>query len=133
MLSCACFIIYKLRSVLAILSLYLVFELAYSEADAKIIYHLFTMFVYFFPIFGAIIADSWLGKFKTIFYVSCIYAIGNVVLSLSSIGPLHLPQRYVSFHRCLISRISHGWKKHTFYFNVCEANFKYFYITQIFT
>lgn len=49
------------------------------------------MFVYFFPIFGAMLADSWLGKFKTIFYVSIIYAIGNIVLAMAATPPLHMP------------------------------------------
>lgn len=56
------------------------------------VYHLFVFFVYFAPVFGAIIADSWLGKFATILYLSIIYAIGNVVVSLAAIGPLGLPQ-----------------------------------------
>lgn len=48
----------------AILSLYLAEKLRYSDNDSVVIYHVFIMFVYFFPIFGAMIADSWLGRFK---------------------------------------------------------------------
>lgn len=29
-------------------------------------------------------SDSWLGKFKTIFYLSCVYALGSVVLAFTS-------------------------------------------------
>ncbi|KAF7265076.1 hypothetical protein GWI33_021539, partial [Rhynchophorus ferrugineus] len=76
-----------------ILILYLTNILLYNEADAKIIYHTFTMFVYFFPVFGAIISDSWLGKFKTILYVSMIYACGSILLALSSVEPLNIPQK----------------------------------------
>lgn len=47
-------------------------------------FHAYTMMVYFFPIIGAMIADSWLGKFKTIFYLSVVYAIGNATLSAAS-------------------------------------------------
>lgn len=36
--------------------------------------------------FGAIIADSFVGKFRTIFYISIVYAIGQVVLTIGSIG-----------------------------------------------
>lgn len=54
------------------------------------------MFVYFFPVFGAMLADSLLGKFKTIFYVSMIYAIGNIVLALAATPPLHMPGREFS-------------------------------------
>lgn len=51
------------------------------------------MLVYFFPVLGAIIADSFLGKFNTILYLSMVYAAGNIVLALSAIGPLNLPDR----------------------------------------
>lgn len=80
---------------LAVLSLYLKNVLDFSEPDAKILYHMFIFFVYFFPVFGAILADSFLGKFRTIFYVSIVYAIGNVVLALASATPLNIPQVYV--------------------------------------
>lgn len=54
------------------------------------------MLAYFFPVIGAIIADSLLGKFRTILYISFIYVAGNIILSLSSITPLGLPSREFS-------------------------------------
>ena len=55
---------------------------AMSEEDAKVYYHLFAAGVYFFPIFGAILADAVLGKFRTIFYLSIVYCVGNFALAL---------------------------------------------------
>lgn len=49
------------------------------------------MFVYFLCLFGAIISDSWLGKFKTILYLSMVYVIGSAVVTLGSVPPLNLP------------------------------------------
>lgn len=49
------------------------------------------MFIYFLCTFGAILSDSWLGKFRTIFYLSIIYVIGSVIVTLGSIPPLNLP------------------------------------------
>jgi len=80
---------------LAVLSLYLFNMLEYSEDTSTIIYHVFTSFAYFFPLVGAIISDSWLGKFNTIFYLSIIYALGQVILSLSAATPVGLPARSV--------------------------------------
>ena len=37
-----------------------------SNSEATYWYHIFTSAVYFTPIFGAIISDAFLGKFKTI-------------------------------------------------------------------
>ncbi|MCC6123673.1 MAG: POT family MFS transporter [Pirellulales bacterium] len=52
-----------------------------SEEQAKTYYHLFVAGVYFFPILGAIIADAFWGKFRTIFYLSIVYCIGNFSLA----------------------------------------------------
>ena len=37
------------------------------------------------PPAGAILADSYLGKFKTIFYISIIYSIGNAVMAVTAV------------------------------------------------
>ena len=41
-----------------------------SDTDATFWYHLFTTAVYFTPIFGAILSDAFLGKYKTILLLS---------------------------------------------------------------
>ena len=48
----------------AVLTLYLRNILKYDEDYSTVIYHLFSGLCYFFPVFGAILADSYLGKFK---------------------------------------------------------------------
>ena len=68
----------------AILVLFFRNVLAYNEDSATEYYHIFSMACYFTPVLGAIIADSLLGKFRTIFYISILYAIGNIVLSYAS-------------------------------------------------
>jgi proton-dependent oligopeptide transporter, POT family len=52
-----------------------------SEEQAKGCYHLFVAGVYFFPILGAILADAVWGKFRTIFYLSLVYCLGNFALA----------------------------------------------------
>lgn len=71
--------------------LYLTRKLGYDDDNATIVYHTFTTLVYFMCTFGAILSDSWLGKFKTILYLSIVYAIGSTVVSLGAIPPLGLP------------------------------------------
>jgi POT family proton-dependent oligopeptide transporter len=53
-----------------------------SENDAGKWYHLFVASNYFFPIFGAVLADAFLGKFRTIFWLSIVYCFGHLALSL---------------------------------------------------
>lgn len=71
--------------------LYLQRKLDYDDDTSTVLFHIFTSLVYFVPIFGAILADSFLGKFKTILYLSIIYSIGSVVISLGAVPILNLP------------------------------------------
>lgn len=72
------------------------------------LYHAFTMFVYFFPVFGAILSDSYLGKFRTIFFLSIVYASGSILLSLTAIDPLSIPQKAFSMLALLLIAIGTG-------------------------
>ncbi|XP_054707917.1 solute carrier family 15 member 1-like [Uloborus diversus] len=84
---CERFTYYGMRTILTI---YFTQELLYSHDTGTILYHLFGFVAYFSPVFGAIIADSWLGKFKTILYISIIYCIGSIITSVGAI-PTDLP------------------------------------------
>lgn len=57
-----------------------------GEAEARASYHLFSSGVYFFPIIGAIIADAFLGKYRTILWVSILYCAGHSCLALGDTG-----------------------------------------------
>ncbi|XP_034254541.1 peptide transporter family 1-like [Thrips palmi] len=85
---CERFSFYALRTVLV---LFLKDKLFLTEDDATIVFHAFNMTCYLFPIVGGIISDSWLGKFRTILYLSLLYAVGNVVVALASWRALGLP------------------------------------------
>lgn len=43
------------------------------------------MMVYLMGIFGSILSDVWLGKFRTIFYLSFVYVIGSAVVAISAV------------------------------------------------
>jgi proton-dependent oligopeptide transporter, POT family len=55
-----------------------------AEAKSNEMVHLFVTLAYFAPLIGGILADWFFGKYKVILYVSIIYAIGNLVLALST-------------------------------------------------
>ncbi|XP_078402155.1 solute carrier family 15 member 1-like [Cetorhinus maximus] len=82
---CERFSYYGMR---ALLVLYFRYFLRWDEDLATAVYHAFVALCYLTPILGAIIADSWLGKFKTIVYLSIVYTIGQLVISISSIADL---------------------------------------------
>jgi len=65
--------------------LYLTNKLGYNEETATVLFHTFTMLVYIFPLIGALIADGWLGKYKTILYLSLVYSLGAMVVSFGAV------------------------------------------------
>lgn len=52
----------------AVLVLYLTSILQYDEDESTIIYHMTVFLAYFAPLFGAIVSDSYLGKFKYVHF-----------------------------------------------------------------
>ncbi len=52
-----------------------------NEGDANFYYHLFVASNYFFPMLGAIIADAFWGKFRTVFWISLVYCMGCLALA----------------------------------------------------
>uniref|UniRef100_A0A8C1BCC4 Solute carrier family 15 member 2 n=1 Tax=Cyprinus carpio carpio TaxID=630221 RepID=A0A8C1BCC4_CYPCA len=69
----------------AVLTLYFIHYLNWDKDLSTAVYHAFSSLCYFTPLLGALIADSWLGKFKTIIYLSIVYVIGHVVKSVGAI------------------------------------------------
>ncbi|KAK1876521.1 Solute carrier family 15 member 1 [Dissostichus eleginoides] len=82
---CERFSYYGMRAVLV---LYFKYFLKWDDDFATTIYHTFVALCYLTPILGAIVADSWLGKFKTIVYLSIVYTLGQVVMAISAIHDL---------------------------------------------
>lgn len=87
--TCERFSYYGMRTVLSLYLKHLLVKdgMASSKAEdvSTAIYHAWVFLSYFTSLFGALLADSFLGKFKTIFYISIVYAIGQGVLSLGSV------------------------------------------------
>lgn len=69
----------------AVLTIYFLSYLHWDRDLSTAVYHAFSSLCYFTPILGAIIADSWLGKFRTIIYLSIVYVVGHVVKSVGAV------------------------------------------------
>lgn len=50
--------------------------------EAQAVFHSFVAAVYFFPFLGALLADVFLGKYRTILLLSMVYCAGHFVLAL---------------------------------------------------
>src|ERR1700737_3859798 len=82
------FSFYGMRSILAIfMTTYLMNgrgQLAVVGAqEAAGWFHDFVFGVYFLPILGAIIADGFFGKYRTILSLSVVYCLGHLALALN--------------------------------------------------
>lgn len=53
-----------------------------SENDANFWYHIWVASNYFFPMAGAIVADAFWGKYRTVFWISLVYCVGCLALAL---------------------------------------------------
>ena len=91
---CERFSFYGMRTVL---TLYLTEKLGCTEDNATGVFHAFVAACYLMPLFGAIVADSWLGKFRTIWMVSLVYILGLSFKTLATITPLGLPPTEFAF------------------------------------
>ncbi len=54
-----------------------------GDAEAREKFHWFVSAVYFLPIFGAILAEGFIGKYKTILILSVVYCLGHFALALN--------------------------------------------------
>jgi dipeptide/tripeptide permease len=79
------------------LALYFNRKLNFDPSTSTAIFHTNELLAYAFTIVGAIIADSWLGLFKTISLMLPIFAVGSLIVTIASVEPLSLPILYV-FH-----------------------------------
>lgn len=53
-----------------------------GEDEAKAYFHLFVSAVYLTPLLGAILADGFLGKYRTIITLSLVYCLGHLALAV---------------------------------------------------
>jgi dipeptide/tripeptide permease len=89
--------------------LYLTQYLNFSDDSGTALFHAFVMLSYFTPLLGAIIADSFWGKFKTILILSMVYAGGVAFVSLTAM-PIDNPdaRKWVPFIGFILVAIGTG-------------------------
>jgi dipeptide/tripeptide permease len=69
----------------AILVLYFTIELKFTDSQAIALFAYTTCLAYFSPLAGALLADGYLGRYKTILYFGLIYIVGLAILSFSAL------------------------------------------------
>lgn len=85
---CERFSFYGFRTVLFI---FFTNFIGFNKTTATSLYHVFAMVCYFTPLAGAVLADGYIGLYKTIVSLSIFYAAGEILLTLTSMYPLGAP------------------------------------------
>jgi len=83
--ACERFGFYGMRNILTpflVTSLLLFAPEAERAGIAKEVFHTFVIGVYFFPLLGGWLSDRFFGKYRTVFWLSLVYVLGFVFLSL---------------------------------------------------
>ena len=88
---CERFSFYGMRTILFI---YFTQFIKMNENTATAVYHAYSSLCYFTPIFGALIADGFIGLYSTIVILSVVYLIGEVIVTMTSIIPFGAPNVY---------------------------------------
>ena len=66
----------------SILTMYVAHELGKGATAGTVVTSIFNGSVYFLPLFGAILADRWLGRYRTILALSIFYCLGHLALAV---------------------------------------------------
>ncbi|AUX31032.1 MULTISPECIES: POT family MFS transporter [Sorangium] len=70
-----------------ILTFFLINYMLIHEHVAKANYHLFVSACYFFPLLGGFLSDRFLGKYRTILWLSLVYCAGHACLAIFERSP----------------------------------------------
>lgn len=81
---------YICSNILAVLIIYLTSQLGFETDAATMIYHSFHTLIFLTSIFGAIVSDSWLGKYNTIVLMMTTGIFGMLLMILGTIPTMHL-------------------------------------------
>lgn len=82
----------RLSFLIDILVIYLNEELGFDEGTTTALYHTIELLIFIFPIFMAILADSYYGLFNTLIWTSLILILANSVIAIGAIEILNLPR-----------------------------------------
>ena len=80
-----------------------------SNAEANEYYHSFVAATYFFPVLGSLLSDVFIGKYRTILWLSIVYCAGHFSLALMG-GPGLSPASWLFLGLFLIALGSGGIK-----------------------
>ncbi|OXA44992.1 Peptide transporter family 1 [Folsomia candida] len=95
----------------AVLTIYMRNVLSFSEDLTTTIYHAFLMLCYTLPVIWGVVADSFLGMYKTLWIVNLLFLVGSVGLTAGSFPGLMLPPVEVTILSLILMAVGTGGMK----------------------
>lgn len=92
----------------AILVVYLKQKLQLDDSTATLIFHSSSIALLFCSFLGAIIADRFWGKLKTVFWLLIIYAVGSSIIAVGSVASWNLPTKDLTIFGLLLFALGSG-------------------------
>ena len=80
-----------ISSLSAILFIFFNQKIGYDADESTAAYHTYEFLCYSFPVVGAIIADSWLGRYRTMVSMTLVMAIGSFIIAVGVVDNFNLP------------------------------------------
>lgn len=68
-------------------------KLKFDSSESTAIYHTNELVGLLATILGAVVADSWLGLYKTITTMKLVFSVGALIISFGAIELFNLPAR----------------------------------------
>ncbi|XP_037048643.1 peptide transporter family 1-like [Bradysia coprophila] len=87
---------YSTAGISSILFLFFNQKIGFDVHESTAGYHTYECLLYLFPVIGGIIADSWLGRYRTMVCMSIIVAIGSLIVAVGVIDAFNLPIKVFS-------------------------------------
>jgi dipeptide/tripeptide permease len=79
------------KLLIALLAIFFHKKIGFDEDLSTALVHYFIFALYFTPLIGTYLADSWIGKYKSMLIMTAFYSIGTIVLTVGTVDSLNLP------------------------------------------
>lgn len=98
------------ESLRVVMLLYLIDQLAFSSAEATVLFHGYNTIGYLMAICGALFADCWVGRYWATLYTHIVFMVGMIGFVVCAVRELHL-SRELALVAAVVISVGNGCMK----------------------
>lgn len=91
------------ESLRVVMLLYLIDQLAFSAAEATVLFHGYNTIGYLMAICGALLADCWVGRYWATLYTHIVFMVGMIAFVICAVRELHFSRELALVAAAVIS------------------------------